>query len=199
VGLRDRGRDLAALDSGESWQGAAVESLPDLPPRVPEELPELDRALQLLRAVCAGKLKDKLRIELEGLVGGSVTQQLAAHWKTHLGEIRRDLAEELKRDPSAEVQPVAAPVAVVVVAAVVAVNALPDLPPRVPEELPELDRALVLLNALRQAGKLKDKPRIELEGLVGGRVTQQLAKHWGTQLAEIRRDLAEELKSDPEG
>jgi len=171
-----------------------VESLPDLPPRVPEELPELDRALQLLRAVCAGKLKDKLRIELEGLVGGPVTQQLAAHWKTHLGEIRRDLAEELKRDPASAVLPEATPV---VVAAVV--EPLPDLPPRVPEELPELDRALVLLNALRQAGKLKDKPRIELESLVGGRVTQQLAKRWGTQLAEIRRDLAEELKSDPEG
>jgi hypothetical protein len=174
-----------------------VESLPDLPPRVPEELPELDRALQLLRAVCAGKIKDKLRIELESLVGGPVTQQLAAHWKTHLGEIRRDLAEELKRDPEAEVQPVAVPIAAVVVVAVV--EPLPDLPPRVPEELAELDRALVLLNALRQAGKLKDKNRIELEGLVGGRVTQQLAKHWGTQLGEIRRDLAEELKSQPEG
>ena len=89
-----------------------MESLPDLPPRVPEELPELDRALQLLRAVCAGKLKDKLRIELEGLVGGPVTQQLAAHWKTHLGEIRRDLAEELKRDPAAEVLPEETPVVV---------------------------------------------------------------------------------------
>ena len=174
-----------------------MESLPDLPPRVPEELPELDRALQLLRAACAGKLKDKLRIELEGLVGGRVTQQLAAHWKTHLGEIRRDLAQELKRDPAADVQPEAAPAVAVAVA--IAVEPLPDLPPRVPEELPELDRALVLLNALRQAGKLKDKPRIELEALVGCRVTQQLAKHWGTQLAEIRRDLAEELKSDPEG
>jgi lipase chaperone LimK len=173
-----------------------VESLPDLPPRVPEELPELDRALQLLRAVCAGKLKDKLRIELEGLVGGHVTQQLAAHWKTHLAEIRRDMAEELKSDAAAEVQPVAAPV---VVAVAVVVEPLPDLPPRVPEELPELDRALILLNALRQAGKLKEKHRIELEALVGGRVTQQLAKHWGTQLGEIRRDLAEELKSDPNG
>ena len=77
-----------------------MESLPDLPPRVPEELPELDRALQLLRAVCAsGSLKDKLRIELEGLVGARVTQQLAKHWGTQLGEIRRDLAEELKSDP----------------------------------------------------------------------------------------------------
>ena len=168
-----------------------------MPPRVPEELPELDRALQLLRTVCtSGKLKDKLRIELEGLVGGRVTQQLAAHWRTHLGEIRRDLAEELKGDPAAEAPPEAAPV-VAVVAAVV--EPLPDLPPRVPEELAELDRALVLLNAQRQAGKLKDKHRIELESLVGCRVTQQLAKHWGTHLAEIRRDLAAEMKSNPEG
>ena len=95
----------------EPWQGAAVESLPELPPKVPvelpelppkvpEELPELDRALQLLGAVCqAGRIKDKHRIELETLLGCAVTQQLAAHWKKHLKEIRRDLAEELKSDP----------------------------------------------------------------------------------------------------
>ena len=77
-----------------------MESLPDLPPRVPEELAELDRVLQLLGAVCqAGKIKDKPRIELETLLGCRVTQQLAAHWKKHLKEIRRDLAEELKSDP----------------------------------------------------------------------------------------------------
>lgn len=67
------------------------------------------------------------------------------------------------------------------------------------EPLLELERVLQLLNAVCQAGKIKDKHRIELEDWVGGRVTQQLAKRWGTQLAEIRRDLAEELKSDPEG
>jgi hypothetical protein len=50
-----------------------------------------------------------------------------------------------------------------------------------------------------QAGKIKDKPRIELETLLGCRVTQQLAAHWKKHLEEIRRDLAEELKSDPEG
>lgn len=93
----------AATDSAESWQGVAVESLPELPPKVPEELAELDRALQLLGAVCqAGKIKDKHRIELETLLGCRVTQQLAAHWKTHLKEIRRDLAEELKSNPEAE-------------------------------------------------------------------------------------------------
>ena len=92
-----RFRDLAAPDSAESWQAATVESLPDLPPKVPEELEELDRVLQLLGAVCqAGRIKDKYRRELENLLGCQVTQQLAAHWKTHLKEIRRDLAKELK-------------------------------------------------------------------------------------------------------
>jgi hypothetical protein len=91
---------VAAPDSAESWQGATVESLPDLPPKVPEELAELDRVLELLGAICqAGKIKESRRIELETLVGCRVTQQLAAHWKKHLKEIRRDLAEELKRDP----------------------------------------------------------------------------------------------------
>ena len=74
-----------------------------LPPKVPEELAELDRALQLLGAVCqAGRIKDKHRRELETLLGGQVSQQLAAHWKKHLKEIRHDLAEELKRDPEGE-------------------------------------------------------------------------------------------------
>ena len=77
-----------------------MESLPDLPPKVPEELAELDRALQLLGAVCqAGRIKDKHRRELETLLGGPVSQQLAAHWKKHLKEIRHDLAEELKSNP----------------------------------------------------------------------------------------------------
>ena len=96
-------RMVAAISSRpirRSWQGAGVEPLPDLPPRVPETLPELERVLQLLNAVCqAGKIKDKHRIELEDLVGCRVTQQLAAHWRKHLGEIRRDLAAELKSNP----------------------------------------------------------------------------------------------------
>jgi hypothetical protein len=83
---------VAAISSRpirRSWQGGGV-----------EPLPELERVLQLLNAVCqAGKIKDKHRIELEDLVGCRVTQQLAAHWRKHLGEIRRDLAAELKSNP----------------------------------------------------------------------------------------------------
>jgi hypothetical protein len=67
---------------------------------VPEDLAGLTRVLELLGALCqAGKIKESRRIELEGLVGCRVTQQLAAHWKKHLVEIRRDLVEEMKRDP----------------------------------------------------------------------------------------------------
>ena len=77
-----------------------MKSLPDLLPKVPEELADRVRALQLLGAVCqAGRMKHKHRRELETLLGGQVSQQLAAHWKKHLKEIRRDLAEELKSDP----------------------------------------------------------------------------------------------------
>jgi hypothetical protein len=65
-------RIVAAISSRpirRSWQGGGVEPLPDLPPKVPETLPELERVLQLLNAVCqAGKIKDKHRIELEDLV-----------------------------------------------------------------------------------------------------------------------------------
>jgi hypothetical protein len=32
------------------------------------------------------------------VLGCAVRQQLAAHWKKHLKEVRRDLAEELKSD-----------------------------------------------------------------------------------------------------
>ena len=73
-----------------------MEPLPDLPPKVPEELAALDRVLQLLGAVCqAGSIKHKHHAELEALLGCKVTQQLASHWKTHLKEIRRDVAAEL--------------------------------------------------------------------------------------------------------
>jgi metal-sulfur cluster biosynthetic enzyme len=86
-----------------------VEALPDLPPKVPEELAELDRALQLLGALCqaGGNVKNKHRSELETLLGCPVTQQLASHWKTHLKEIRRDLAEEVKKKAqgSAPIEP----------------------------------------------------------------------------------------------
>jgi hypothetical protein len=82
-----------------------VKPLPDLPPKVPEELADLDRALQLLGAVCqAGTIKKKHHAELDALLGCKVTQQLASHWKTHLKEIRRDAPAERKKslEPSTD-------------------------------------------------------------------------------------------------
>jgi hypothetical protein len=67
-----------------------------------------------------------------------------------------------------------------------------------PVELAELDRALQLLGAVCQAGSIKKKHRAELEALLGCRVTQQLASRWKTQLKEIRRDMAAEIKKERE-
>ncbi len=75
----------------------------------------------------------------------------------------------------------------------------PELPPKVPEDLAGLTRVVELLSALCQAGKIKESRRVELETLVGCRVTQQDAARWKKHLVEIRRDLAAELKQDPEG
>jgi hypothetical protein len=78
-----------------------MSSLPDLPPKVPTELDELLRAIQLLGAVgqAGNRIRPKHQRELETLLGCSPDQQHAAHWKKHLKEIRRDLAAELKLHP----------------------------------------------------------------------------------------------------
>ncbi len=76
---------------------------------------------------------------------------------------------------------------------------LSELPPKVPEDLVGLTRVVELLSALCMAGKIKESRRIELETLVGCRVTQQDAARWKKHLVEIRRDLVAELKRDPEG
>jgi len=87
----------------ELWHGASMSdaSLPDLPPKVPVELPEIDRAIQLLGSVvqAGGRLRQKHLRELETLLGCAPDQQHAAHWKKQLKEIRRELAEELKANP----------------------------------------------------------------------------------------------------
>lgn len=78
-----------------------MSSLPDLPPKVPIELAELDRAIQLLGSVgqAGSRLRQKHQRALESLLGCSPDQQQAAHWKKQLKEIRRELAAELKLQP----------------------------------------------------------------------------------------------------
>ncbi len=69
---------------------------PDLPPKVPVTLPDLLRAVQLLGALgqAGTRLGEKHRQELVRLLGCVPSQQEAAHWKTQLKEIRRELARE---------------------------------------------------------------------------------------------------------
>jgi hypothetical protein len=121
-----------------------VEPLPDLPPKVPEELAELDRALQLLGAVCqAGTIKKKHHAELDALLGCKVTQQLASHWKTRLKEIRRDVAAERKKslepstDPSKPTTETPAPSAEPAPAVIVSPLACEPIMPEAPA-LPSL-------------------------------------------------------------
>lgn len=73
-----------------------------LPPRVPEQLVELDEALTLvgnyIQAVQAGgKLKESLRLRLQVLIGGVPELAVAKAWKSGLKELRGEVAELEKR------------------------------------------------------------------------------------------------------
>jgi hypothetical protein len=72
----------------------------DLPPRVPSELPEMDRLVMLLgsRSKCVD-LSARVRAELITLCGVYPDPLTAARWKKHLREIRAELAVE--PDPEA--------------------------------------------------------------------------------------------------
>jgi hypothetical protein len=75
-----------------------------LPPRVPEQLAELDEALMLLgnyvQAVQAGgKLKESLRLRLQVLIGGVPELAVAKAWKSGLKELRGEVAELEQRKP----------------------------------------------------------------------------------------------------
>jgi hypothetical protein len=72
----------------------------DLPPRVPPELPEMDRLVMLLgfRSKCVD-LSARVRAELIALCGAYPDPLTAARWKQHLREIRAELAAE--PDPEA--------------------------------------------------------------------------------------------------
>ncbi len=72
----------------------------DLPPRVPPELPEMDRLVMLLgsRSKCVD-LSERVRAELIALCGVYPDPSTAARWKKNLREIRAELAAE--PDPEA--------------------------------------------------------------------------------------------------
>ncbi len=73
-----------------------------LPPRVPEELAELDEALKLLgnhiqSLQTGGTLRESLRLRLHALIGGVPLLPDARAWKSGLKELRGDLAALEKR------------------------------------------------------------------------------------------------------
>jgi len=81
-----------------------VPTPPELPPKVPVDLADLLRSVQLLGALCqaGARLHEKHRRDLVRLLGCVPTPQQAALWKTQLKEIRRELAGEGAEDNEAE-------------------------------------------------------------------------------------------------
>jgi len=72
----------------------------DLPPRVPPELPEMDRLVMLLGSRSQGvSMSQRVRAEPTALCGAYPDPSTAARWKKHLREIRAELVAET--DPEA--------------------------------------------------------------------------------------------------
>ena len=65
------------------------------PPKVPEELPALERAIMLLGERAKGNIKLKLRDELAHLLGHAPkSEEQAAAWKSELKRMRQELLSE---------------------------------------------------------------------------------------------------------
>ncbi len=62
----------------------------DLPPRVPPELPEMERLVMLLGSPRSQgtSMSQRVRAELTALCGAYPEPSTAARWKKHLREIR---------------------------------------------------------------------------------------------------------------
>jgi hypothetical protein len=65
-----------------------------LPPRIPDDVPTLDRLITLLGNRSRGPLTPKPKRELEALCGAYPDPQTATRWKTALKELRADLVAE---------------------------------------------------------------------------------------------------------
>lgn len=76
----------------------------DLPPRIPPELPEMDRLLTLLGNVANGvRLSHKRQEEVRALAAGFPTgAEQASAWRRALRELRTEMLAEA--DPEADVR-----------------------------------------------------------------------------------------------
>ena len=74
----------------ESAKSADMKAHQRIPPKVPEQLPQLQRAVVLLGERCKYPLGAKLQRELTDLLGRYPDAETAAIWKTALKQLRRD-------------------------------------------------------------------------------------------------------------
>lgn len=82
------------------FTGEADVNSTDLPPRVPTELPEMDRLIMLLGSRSTGTdLRHGVRAELVALCGTYPDRTTAARWKRYLRELRAEMIAE--PDPEA--------------------------------------------------------------------------------------------------
>lgn len=61
-----------------------------MPPEVPEQLAQLDRAIMLLGHQAKAQLKEPQQDELAALLGRCPTPEVAAEWKGHLKRLRKE-------------------------------------------------------------------------------------------------------------
>ncbi len=66
----------------------------DYPPRVPDTMPDLDRAIVLLGEAAKQRLGHKTAEELRRLIGATPDRDTGAAWKKHLKALRADLIAE---------------------------------------------------------------------------------------------------------
>lgn len=65
-------------------------ALAPLPPKIPEPLPELERAIMLLGSQAKVGLGPKAQLELAQLLGAEPSKKQAVIWKTALSQPRKE-------------------------------------------------------------------------------------------------------------
>ena len=73
--------------------------------KIPETLPELDRAIMLLGARTKVELKSGPKGELEKLIGTCPNSRVAARWKAELTKLRKERIAAAKPPTEAETPP----------------------------------------------------------------------------------------------
>ena len=78
---------------------------PHLLAKIPQTLPELDRAIMLLGARVKVELKSGPKGELEQLIGACPNSRVAVRWKAELTKLRKERIAATKPPSEAETVP----------------------------------------------------------------------------------------------